>query len=272
MGKSLGQTVIIENKPGAGNVVGASAAARAAPDGYTLFFATSAALVTNPFMMKSLPYDSVKDFAPIALVTRSYQLIVVNPDVAAKTLPELIALEKKTPGKFSISVDGPRNLAGVTAQGLNKHSGTQFVLIPSTNPNAGVQDVMTGRTQAGVFSISIVEQLVRAGSLRAIAVASTGRASSMPDVAAAAETLPGFDFQGWFMLMAPTGTSPDVIKKVNAAVDAAIKDPQVKELSVKLGFDLAPSGAGTPQAAAAFLKEQLGVWEKTTKDLGIELQ
>jgi tripartite-type tricarboxylate transporter receptor subunit TctC len=272
MGKSLGQTVIIENKPGAGNVVGASAAARAAPDGYTLFFATSAALVTNPFMMKSLPYDSVKDFAPIALVTRSYQLIVVHPDVAAKTLPELIALEKKTPGKFSISVDGPRNLAGVTAQGLNKHAGTQFVLIPSTNPNAGVQDVMTARTQAGVFSISIVEQLVKAGSLRAIAVASTGRASSMPDVAAAAETLPGFDFQGWFMLMAPAGTSPDVIKKVNAAVDAAIKDPQVKELSVKLGFDLATSGAGTPQAAAAFLKEQLGVWEKTTKDLGIELQ
>jgi tripartite-type tricarboxylate transporter receptor subunit TctC len=272
MGKSLGQTVIIENKPGAGNVVGAAAAARAAPDGYTLFFATSAALVTNPFMMKSLPYDSVKDFAPIALVTRSYQLIVVHPDVAAKTLPELIALEKKTPGKFSISVDGPRNLAGVTAQGLNKHAGTQFVLIPSTNPNAGVQDVMTARTQAGVFSISIVEQLVRAGQLRAIAVASTGRASNMPDVPAAAETLPGFDFQGWFMLMAPAGTPPAVIAKLNAAVDAATKDPQVKELSVKLGFDLTPTGVGTPQAAGTFLKEQLGVWEKITKDLGIEQQ
>ncbi len=272
MGKALGQTVIIENKPGAGNVVGAAAAARATPDGYTLFFATSAALVTNPFMMKSLPYDSVKDFAPIALVTRSYQLIVVHPDVAAKTLPELIALEKKTPGKFSMSVDGPRNLAGVTAQGLNKYAGTQFVLIPSTNPNAGVQDVMTARTQAGVFSISIVEQLVRNGQLRAIAVASTGRASNMPEVPAAAETLPGFDFQGWFMLMAPSGTAPDIIKKLNAAVDAATKDPQVKELSVKLGFDLTPTGVGTPQAAAAFLKEQLGVWQKITTELGIELQ
>lgn len=228
MGKALGQTIIVENKPGAGNVVGATAAARAAPDGYTLFFATSAALVTNPYMMKNLSYDPVKDFAPIALVARSNQLIVVHPDVAAKTLPELIALEKKTPGKFSLSVDGPRNLAGVTAQALNKYAGTQFVLIPSTNPNAGVQDVMTGRTQAGIFSVSIVEQLVRAGSLRAIAIASNGRAASLPDVPAAAATLPGFDLQ--------------------------------------------PGGVGTPQAAAAFLKVQLGVWEKITRELGIEKQ
>ena len=272
MGKTLGQTIIVENKPGAGNVVGASAAARAAPDGYTLFFATSAALVTNPFMMKSLPYDPMKDFVPIALVARSHQLIVAHPDVAAKTLPELIALEKKTPGKFSMSVDGPRNLAGVTAQGLNKRAGTQFVAIPSTNPNAGVQDVMTGRTQAGVFSISIVEQLVRAGSLRAIAVASSGRASSMPDVPSAAETLPGFDFLGWFMLMAPAGTPPAVIAKVNAAADAATKDPQVKELSAKLGFDLQPNGVGSPQAAGAFLKDQLGIWEKIAAELAIEKQ
>ena len=272
MGKALGQTIIVENKPGAGNVVGASAAARAAPDGYTLFFATSAALVTNPFMMKSLPYDPMKDFVPIALVARSHQLIVAHPDVAAKTLPELIAPEKKTPGKFSMSVDGPRNLAGVTAQGLNKRAGTQFVAIPSTNPNAGVQDVMTGRTQAGVFSISIVEQLVRAGSLRAIAVASSGRASSMPDVPSAAETLPGFDFLGWFMLMAPAGTPPAVIAKVNAAADAATKDPQVKELSAKLGFDLQPNGVGSPQAAGAFLKDQLGIWEKIAAELAIEKQ
>lgn len=272
MSKSLGQTVIIENKPGAGNVLGAAAAARAAPDGYTLFFATSAALVTNPFMMKNLPYDPVKSFAPIALVTRSIQLLVVNPQVDAKTLPELIALEKKSPGKFSLSVDGPRNLAGVTGQALNKHANTQFVLIPSTNPNAGVQDVMTGRTQAGVFSVSIVGALVQAGSLRAIAVASNQRATSMPNVPAAAETLPGFDFQGWFMLMAPAGTSPDTIKKVNTAVDAATQDPQVKELAVKLGFDLQPGGVGSPQAAAAFLQQQLVLWEKTTKDLGIEPQ
>lgn len=272
MGKSLGQTVVIENKPGAGNVVGASAAARSAPDGYTLFFATSAALVTNPYMMKNLSYNPEKDFAPIAFVTRSNQLIVVNPSVEAKTLGELIALEKKAPGTLSLSVDGPRNLAGVTGQALNKFAGTKFVLIPSTNPNAGIQDVMTNRTQAGVFSVSIVEALVQAGSLRAVAVASSQRSASLPNVPAAAETLPGFDFNGWFMLMAPAGTPADIVAKVNAAADAAIKDPQVVALSAKLGFDLPKGGVGTPQAAAAFLKEQLALWGKTTKDLGIEPQ
>src|SRR2546430_4546835 len=135
----LGQQVIVENKPGAGNVIGAQAAARSAPDGYTFFFATSAALVTNPYMVKNLSYDPVKDFTPVALVTRSHQVIVVHPDVPAKTLAELIALDTASPGKYSIAVDGPRNLAGVTAQALNKRAGPQFLLVPSVNINNGRQ-------------------------------------------------------------------------------------------------------------------------------------
>ena len=192
--KILGQTVLIDNKPGGGNVVGATAAARSAPDGYTFFFATSAALATNPFMVKNMSYDPVKDFAPVALVTRSHQLFVVNPDVPAKTLAELIALDKASPGKYSISVDGARNLAGVTAQALNKRAGTKFELIPSSNINNGLQDTVAGRTQAGVFSTSIAEGLVRSGALRAIAVASNKRLEAAPNVPAAAETLPGFRF------------------------------------------------------------------------------
>ena len=269
---SLGQNFIIENKPGAGNVIGAQAAARAAPDGTTFFFATSAALVTNPYMVKNLSYDPVKDFAPVALVTRSHQLFVVHPDVKAETLADLIALDKAAPGKIAISVDGARNLAGVTAQALNKHAGTQFLLVPSVNINNGLQDVITGRTQAGVFSASIVEAHVKSGALRAIATASTHRLESLPDLKAAAETLPGFDFSGWFMVMAPAGTPPDIIKKLNAALDEATRDPQVRELAPKLGFELDPKGVGSPEDAAAFLKSQLALWAKTTQDLGIEPQ
>ncbi len=162
---ALGQSFVIENKPGAGNVIGAQAAARSAPDGYTFFFATSAALVTNPYMVKNLSYDPVKDFAPVALVTKSHQIVVVHPDVPAKTLAELIALDKAAPGKISMSVDGPRNLAGVTAQALNKRAGTKFVLIPSVNINSGLQDTIAGRTQAGVFSASILESHLRSGAL-----------------------------------------------------------------------------------------------------------
>jgi tripartite-type tricarboxylate transporter receptor subunit TctC len=269
---SLGQTVIVENKPGAGNVIGATAAARAAPDGYTFFFATSAALVTNPYMVKNLGYNPEKDFAPVSMVTRSHQIIVVHPDVPAKTLVELIALDKANPGKYTMSVDGARNLAGVTAQALNKRAGTQFMLVPSVNINNGLQDTITGRTQTGIFSASIVEGQVHSGALRALAIASTKRLVAAPDVPAAAETLPGFDFSGWFMLMAPTGTPADIIKKMSAAVDEATRDAQVRELAPKLGFELDPKGAGTPEDAAAFLKAQMALWATTTKDLGIEPQ
>jgi tripartite-type tricarboxylate transporter receptor subunit TctC len=269
---SLGQTVIIDNKPGAGNVIGAQAAARSAPDGYTFFFATSAALVTNPFMVKNLSYNPEKDFAPVALVTKSHQVFVVHPDVPAKTLAELIALDKAAPGKYSIAVDGPRSLAGVTAQALNKRAGTQFLLIPSVNINNGLQDTIAGRTQVGVFSASIVESQVRAGSLRALAIASTKRLVAAPDVPAAAETLPGFDFSGWFMVMAPAGTPADIIKRLNTAIGEVTRDPQVRDLAPKLGFELDPEGVGSPEHAAEFLKAQLTLWEKTTKELGIEPQ
>jgi tripartite-type tricarboxylate transporter receptor subunit TctC len=272
LSKSLGQPVIVENKPGGGNVLGANAVARAAPDGYTLFFATSAALVTNPFMMKALPYDPLKDFAPVALVTRSHQLIVANPSVPATTLAELIAFEKKDSGKYSLAVDGPRNLAGVTAQALNNRAGTQFLLIPYPNINNGLQDAIAGRVQVGVFSVSHAESQIRSGSLRAIAIASNKRLQSAPDIPAAAETLPGFDFSGWFMVMAPAKTPPEIIKQINVAVDAAVRDPQISEMAPKLGFELDADGVGTAERAGAFLKDQFAIWEQTTKDLGIERQ
>lgn len=272
LGALLGQSFVVENKPGAGNVIGAQAAVRSAPDGYTFFFATSAALVTNPYMLKNLGYDPIKDFAPVALVTRSHQIVVVNPEVPAKTLAELIALDKASPGKISISVDGPRNLAGVTAQALNKRAGTRFVLIPSTNINSGLQDTIAGRTQAGVFSASILESHLRSGALRALATASTNRLSAAKDIPAVAETLPGFDFSGWFMVMAPAGTPADIIQKLNAALNEATRDPQVRELAPKLGFELDPKGVGSPAEAAEFLKAQLALWAKTTQELGIEAQ
>jgi tripartite-type tricarboxylate transporter receptor subunit TctC len=268
----LKQTVIVENKPGAGNVIGATAAARAAPDGYTFFFATSAALVTNPYMVKNLSYNPEKDFVPVALVTRSHQIFVAHPDVPARTLAELIALDKAAPGKFAISVDGPRNLAGVTAQALNKRAGTQFLLVPSVNINSGLQDTIAGRTPLGVFSASIVESHVRSGALRAVATASNKRLEAAPDVPAAAETIPGFDFSGWFMLMAPAGTQAGIVDKMNKAIDEATRDAQVRELAPKLGFELDPKGAGTPQEAAAFLKAQLAIWATTTNELSIEPQ
>jgi tripartite-type tricarboxylate transporter receptor subunit TctC len=264
--------VVIENKPGAGNIIGAQAVARAAPDGYTFFFATSASLVTNPYLVKNLSYDPVKDFTPVAFVTRSNQILVVHPDVKAKTLPEFIALGKAEPGKISIAIDGLRNLAGITAQALNKRADTRFLLVPSVNINNGLQDTIAGRTHSGVFSASLVETHIQSGAVRAIATASTTRPATLPNVPAAAETYPGFDFGGWFMVVAPANTPPDIVKKLNAAIDQATKDPQVRELAPKLGFELDPNSVGTPEDAAAFLKTQLALWGQTVKEIGLEPQ
>ena len=264
--------VVVENKPGGGNVIGAQAAARAAPDGYTFFFATSAALVTNSVLMKSLPYDPVKDFVPVALITRSQQVLVVHPSVAAKTLAELIAIDKQAPGKLSMAVDGPRNLAGVIGQALNVRAGTKFVPVPYPNINVGLQDVVAGRVEVGVFSVSTSEALIKDGRLRAIAGASTQRIATLPDVPTVSDTLAGFDFLGWFMVMAPASTPKEIVAKLNTALEVAIKDERVRELAPKLGFELSAGSVGTPDEAATFLASQLALWQKTTRELGLEPQ
>lgn len=266
----LGRPVIVEDRPGAGNVIGASAAAAAAPDGYTFFFGTSAALSYNQFLIKKLPYDVSRDFAPVALVTRSYQLLVVNKSVPAKTLAEFIALDRQHPGKYSLAVDGPRNLTGVTAAALNDQAGSKFLLVPYPNINNGIQDVIAGRVEGGVFSISIIEPHVREGSVRALATTSIKRMDGASDTPAAAETLPDFDFSGWFMVVAPKATPPDIVAKMNAAIDKATRDPQVREMAPKLGFEIDSRGVGSPADAAAFLNGQLAYWDKITKRLGIE--
>lgn len=269
LARRLGQGVVIENKPGGANVIGATAAARAAPDGYTFFFATSAAMVANPFLIEKMTYDPIKDFAPVTLVTRSHQVIVAHPDTPVKTLADLIAYDKANPGKLSIAVDSPRNLAGVTAQALNRRAGLNLVLVPYPNINVGLQDTIAGRAGVGVFSMSIVETQIREGTLRALALASNKRADNMPDVPAAAETIPGFDFSGWFMLMAPTGTPDAIIQKMNAEVREVVKDERIREMGPKLGFGIE---TGTPEEAASFLREQTETWRKITTELGLKAQ
>jgi tripartite-type tricarboxylate transporter receptor subunit TctC len=269
LARRLGQGVVIENKPGGANVIGATAAARAAPDGYTFFFATSAAMVANPFLIEKMTYDPIKDFAPVTLVTRSHQVIVAHPDTPVKTLADLIAYDKANPGKLSIAVDSPRNLAGVTAQALNRRAGLNLVLVPYPNINVGLQDTIAGRAGVGVFSMSIVETQIREGTLRALALASNKRADNMPEVPAAAETIPGFDFSGWFMLMAPTGTPDAIIQKMNAEVREVVKDERIREMGPKLGFGIE---TGTPEEAASFLREQMETWRKITTELGLKSQ
>lgn len=269
---ATGQAMIIENKPGAGNAIGATAAARATPDGTTLYFATSAALVLNPFLMANLTYDPIAGFAPVAFIAKSSQLIVTRSGAPVSNLADLIAQEKARSGSLSVVVDGPRNLAGLIALALNQKAGTNFIPVPYNNITSGVQDVMAGRVELGVFSVSIVESLIREGNLKAIAAVADTPLASMPNVPLAKDTVKGLDYTGWFMVMAPAGTPKEVVQSINAAFKAAVADPKVAELAPKLGFDLPTGGVASPEQAKKFLDAEYEIWKSATSQLGLKPQ
>jgi tripartite-type tricarboxylate transporter receptor subunit TctC len=270
LAKSLGQAFIVENRAGTANIIGMQAAAHSAPDGYTFVFATSAALVANPYTFTKLPYDTVNDFAPVSTIAKSNHIVLVHPDVPAKTLPELIALEKASPGKLNMAVDGPRNFSGILGRYINKFAGTDFNLVPYNQISQAVQDSIAGRTEVTIQSASVVEPHIKRGSLRPVAVAGTRRMASLPDVPAIAETLPAVELQGWFMIMAPAKTSATVIKKLSDEISLVLKDPEIQERALKLGFEIDPATEATPENAKAFLNSELALWGKAIKELGIE--
>ena len=270
LSRALGQQFVVENRPGAANLVGTQSVARAAPDGYTFLFATSAALVMNPYTFKKLAYDPIKDFIPVAMVARSNHVVLVNPGVKAKTLPELIALEKSAPGSLSMAVDGPRNLSGLIAQSINKQAGTGFVLVPYNTTTNAMQDSITGRVQATIQAASIAESFITAGTLRAVAVAGSKRIASLPNVPAISETLKSVDLQGWFMLMAPAGTPTDIVEKLSSEIARALNSTEVQERAPALGFDVGVGDAVTPAGAKRFLETELAATGKVIQELGIQ--
>ena len=187
--RALGQSVLVENRPGAANIIGAQAAARAAPDGYTLFFATTAALVSNPLTFKTLPYDPVKDFVPVGFVGKAPFLVLVNASVPAKSLAELFALERAQPGKFSVAIDGARNFSGMIAAWLNKLSGAQLQAVPYNTMPQGVQDTLAGRTQIVVIAVPSATPHMKSGALRPLAVTAAQRVPGLEAVPAVAESV-----------------------------------------------------------------------------------
>jgi tripartite-type tricarboxylate transporter receptor subunit TctC len=267
LGQAIGQQVIVENRTGGANSIGAGLAARAAPDGYTYLFATAAALVTNPHTFKTLPYDAQKDFTPVAMMANNPFFVLVHPDVPAKNLGELIALEKATPGTLTVATDGQRNFSGMLAAWIGKLGGVSLNMVPYSAMPQGIQDTLAGRVQVVILAIASAVPHMQSGKLRAIATSSPKRVTGYEDLPAIAETYPGFDFLGWFVLVAPAGTPQDIVQRMNAEVDKILKDPDIQARWKQLGFY--SEGAGTPESTGTYIKSQYDAWGKVIKEIGL---
>ena len=268
LAKALGQQFVVDNRPGSGNIIGAQAAARSAPDGYTLFFATAAALVTNPYTFKSLPYDPVRDFTPVATVAKGPFFVLAHPSVPVKTLAELVAYDKANPGKLAFATDGPRNFSGMVAAWLNKLMGTQILAVPYANMPQGVQDTLAGRTQLVVLAVPAAAPFIKRGDLRPIAETFARRIPGYESVPPIAETYPGFEFIGWFAFVAPAGTPADIVQKMNRSIDQVLQDPEVSQRLATLGFYT--DGGDTPEGTGRFIRSELANWGRIVKEIGMQ--
>ena len=268
LSRALAQQIVVDNRPGSGNVLAAQAAARSAPDGYTFFCATAATLVSNPHTFKSLPYDPVKDFVPVAMIGRNPFFVLAHPSVPAKTLTELAAYDKANPAKLAWATDGLRNFSGMMAAWLNKVAGMSILTVPYATMPQGIQDTIAGRAQLVILAVPAAAPRIRSGELRPLAGSFAKRIPGYESVPAIAETYPGFELVGWFLIVAPAGTPGEIVQRVNREMDKILKDPETAKRLAGLGFFT--EGAETPEVVAGFIRADTAKWGRIVKEIGIQ--
>jgi len=267
LAKLWGQAVVIDNKPGGQNTIGALAAARSTPDGSNFYFATTAALVTNPLLFKSLPYDTAKDFVPVAFIARSPFALLVKADANIASLDDLIIKSKASAGKLSLGNEGPRTFSGMIARLFNARAGAGANLVAYANVGQGTTDLMGGHVDAMVADLASTAPLIRQGKLRVLATTSAKRIPGWENVPALSEKLPGFDMVGWFAVVAPTGTSAAAIERSNRDINALLADKEVADRIATIG-PLVDSSMNV-EAVGAFLRSESIRWQSITKEIGV---
>src|SRR5258708_11146594 len=210
--RALGQQALVDNRASAGAIIAAQTVASAPPDGYTYLFATQTSVVTNIYTYKALPYDPVRDLTGVAFVGITYFLLSATPGLPAATLPELIALDKASPGQLNFASDGPRNFSGMLGEWINQRAGLTLVQVPYAVQSKGVQDTLAGRTQLIITAAGAARTYLESGALKAIAISAPHRLPSFAGVPTLAETLPGLEFGGWYAVFAPAGTPADIVQ------------------------------------------------------------
>jgi tripartite-type tricarboxylate transporter receptor subunit TctC len=268
MSAALGQRVYIENKPGAAGTVGADNVAKADPDGYSLFLTTSGAVAVAPHIMASVPYDPLRDFAPVALVTKVTEVLVVTPKLGIKTVKELIALAKDKPGAVAFASTGIGSPPHLAQELLDVSAGVQFLHVPYRGAAPALTDLLGGQVQVLAADLPVLIAQIQAGTLIPIGAAADKRDALLPDVPTLAEQgYPNTEASNWYALLAPAKTPPALIAKLNKAVGDALNDPEVHDKLVKAGAT--PVG-GTPEALGAFMKSEYEKWGKVVAERGIK--
>ncbi|MGD9882684.1 MAG: Bug family tripartite tricarboxylate transporter substrate binding protein [Reyranella sp.] len=266
MGKSLDTTFVIDNKPGASGHIGGEFVARAKPDGYTLLFGASTTHVVSPHILTDLKYKPLDDFDPITLVAKVHNVLVCHPELPVKSVGELIDYAKANPGKLSF---------GSTGIGSNLHLGMElFMILTGTSmqhvpySSAALQlDLIAGRIQLLLDNMPVAVPNVRAGKVRPLGVASRERQPELPEVPPIADTIPGYEVGAWGVLMAPKGTPPAVITRLNETVRNALAQPEVRDGFLKQSFHPAPM---TPAETAAFMRGEYDKWAKVVREANIK--
>jgi tripartite-type tricarboxylate transporter receptor subunit TctC len=267
--QSLDQPVIVDNRGGAGGAIGARAVAAAPPDGYTLMLGNTATLANIPAVSKNAGYDPVKNFAPIAKLTDSYQLLVVTPPFPAKSVAELIAYAKANPGKLDYAAVGAGNLTHLSGELLKARTGIDFAIIQYKSGAEAMTAVVGGQVQFAIDNVTVVRPLVQDKRLRALAVTSRKRQADFPDLPTMIDAgIPDFEVTSFFGVVAPAATPPEIVDKLNNVINAALRTPGMQTALANLGTQPATE---TPLQFAAFIARELAKWADLSNSAGIKV-
>ena len=268
MSEGFGQQFVVENRPGAGQVIGIEAVARAAPDGYTLLMAASA-IVINEVMYAKPPYDTLRDFVPVTLGASLPNILVVHPALPVKSVRELITLAKTRPGQLNYSSAGSGTSPHLSMELLRIMAGVTLTHIPYKGTGPATVDLVAGQVQLSMPNVLTALPQIKGGKVRALGVTSARRAAGLPDIPAIAESLPGYESIQWYGMLAPAGAAREIVAKLQGEIARILVLPEVK---ARLAADGADAVGNRPDEFAAYLRAELAKWDKVVKAGGIKLE
>jgi len=265
----LGQPVTVDNRPGAGGNIGAEITAKSAPDGYTLLMTTSGIMGINPALYSKLPFDPIKDFAPISMLVSLNNVLVLHPSVPAKSVQEVIALAKAQPGKLTYASSGNGTSIHLSGELFKSMTGVDMLHIPYKGSSPAVTDLLAGQVNMMFDNIPSSLPHIKAGKLRALAVTGSKRSQLLPDLPTIAEAgVPGYDSYVWFGVVAPAGTPPEIIARLNAALVKTAATPEFRDRLTSQGYDVLSS---TPEQMAVSIRGEITKWGKVVKASGAKV-